>query len=112
MRLDLGDVCLDGAFTVERRHLQKVDIQVGCEAWVTGQPTGGAHRFFVYGRPYNNLLITALKAFGLTEEDYRMSPDQDGFGGYKGGHGAEHYTQYVSTSGARNAVLPGLWTAG
>jgi hypothetical protein len=70
--------------------------------------SGMWHSFF-FGRPYNNLLITVLKAFGLGQADYTKYPDQDGFGGYTGGQGAEHYTQFVGTSSARNATLPGLY---
>ena len=77
---------------------------------VTGGAAKGGHFFF--GRPYNNLLITILKAFGLNEADYKKYPNQDGFGGYAGGHGASHYTKYVSSSAARNAPLPGLWARG
>jgi hypothetical protein len=82
---------------------------------VTSTPFGdssGAWRSFFYGRPYNNLLITALRALGLTESDYKKYPDQDGYGGYTGGHGAGHYTKFVSTSSERNAPLPGLWAGG
>jgi hypothetical protein len=72
--------------------------------------SSGHGRSMFYGRPYNNLLVTVLKAFGLTEADYKRYPDQDGYGRYTGGHGASHYTRFVSTSAERNATLPGLWT--
>lgn len=72
--------------------------------------SSGKCRAFFYGRPYNNLLVTICKALGLGESDYKMYPDKDGLGRYAGGHGASHDTKYVDIPGARNTVLPGLWT--
>lgn len=45
----------------------------------------------------------------MTEADWKKYPDKDGFGGYNGGHSAEHYTKFVSTVAAKNSPLPGLW---
>ena len=63
-------------------------------------------RSFFHGRPYNNLLITAFKALGMREADYQVYDDLEGFGGYNGGHGAEHYADFVMTAAASNAPLP------
>lgn len=73
---------------------------------------GGKKAYF--GRPHNNLLITILKACGLTQADYTVLPGQDGFGPYEpyghdyGGKGG-FYDKYVKTSAARNEALPGLY---
>lgn len=67
-----------------------------------------------FGRPYNNLLITILKAFGMTKEDYTKYPDQDGFGvyapfGYDHRGVGGYYFKHTNSSGGRHAPLPGLF---
>jgi hypothetical protein len=94
---------------IDYRNLN--DPLVGGARDATTQPQAGTAFF---GRPYNSLLITVLKAFGLTQAEYTKYPGQDGFGRYDGygydtdGKGG-HYTKYTATSTDRNAPLPGLW---
>jgi len=75
---------------IDYRNLN--DPLVGGARDATTQPKPGTAFF---GRPYNNLLVTALKTFGLTQADYTKYPGQDGFGRYDGygyeGYGHDRY---------------------
>ncbi|MEM9193930.1 MAG: hypothetical protein AAGF12_32445 [Myxococcota bacterium] len=61
------------------------------------------------GRPYNNLLVSILGAFGLGETDYQ-TPGDRGFGEYSDGmRNFEDYYRPLLTAAERTKPLPHLF---
>lgn len=74
------------------------------------QPAPSSNRSPRLGRPYNNLLVSMLNAFGLEQADYSIAAGQAGFGEYSDGlRRQEPYYRPMVTTAARRAKLPHLF---